>query len=70
MGDESETFLVPMLNHDIHVRCHWGVEYINRSVVDMDFLEAGKKGLEEMEKETTWLVEGGWEEVGQQAHDL
>jgi hypothetical protein len=27
-------------------------------------------GLEEVEKETARLVEGGWEEVGEQIHDL
>jgi len=27
-------------------------------------------GFEEVEKETARVVEGGWEEVGEQIHDL
>jgi hypothetical protein len=70
MGDESQTLLLPLFHHDIYVRGRWGPKYIVRGALDLGLVEVRQMGLEEVEKETARLVEGGWEEVGEQIDDL
>jgi hypothetical protein len=58
MGDESKALLLPLLDHDIHVRCCRSTEYIGRGTIDMGAVEARQMGRQEVEKEAAGLVEG------------
>jgi hypothetical protein len=70
MGDESEAVFLSLFDYDIHVRYCFSAEYTGWGTIDMDVLEAGRMGCQEVEKKTTGLVEGRWEEVGEKDYDM